>query len=157
MSEETLFTPDVETYLREVRIPLRLACVTPSGWPVVLSLWYLYREGWLYCATQKQAKVVTYLRQQPQCAFEVAADQPPYCGLRGQGLVTLEESLGVDILQQLISRYLGRSDLPLAQKLLARSQNEIALVIQPVSLFKWNFSERMIDSLPGSSPKPCPA
>lgn len=157
MSGASLFTPDVEIYLREAPIPLRLACVTPSGWPMVLSLWYLYREGWLYCATQKQAKVVAYLQQQPKCAFEVAADQPPYCGIRGQGLVTLDEELGADILQQLISRYLGRSDLPLAQKLLAASRNEIALIIEPVSLFKWNFSERMIDSLPGSSPKPCPA
>lgn len=156
MSGESLFTEDIESYLQEVRIPLRLACVTRSGWPLVLSLWYLYREGYLYCATQKQARVVAYLRQQPRCAFEVAADQPPYCGVRGQGLATLDENLGADILQRLIGRYLGRNDLPLAQKLLARSQNEIALVIQPVSLFKWNFSERMLDSLPGGAPKPCP-
>lgn len=32
----------IEQYLREIQIPLRLSRVSISGWPVVLSLWYLY-------------------------------------------------------------------------------------------------------------------
>jgi hypothetical protein len=27
---------DVEAYLAEAMIPLRLACITPMGWPLVL-------------------------------------------------------------------------------------------------------------------------
>ncbi len=156
MNDPEIITEDVERYLREIRIPLRLACLTPSGWPMVLSLWYLYRDKQLYCATQQSAKVVQYLRHRPECAFEISADQPPYCGVRGQALVTLDQTRGPEILQRLIVRYLGQSDLPLAQKLLARSENEVALVIKPSNIFTWNFSDRMKDSVESGPVRPCP-
>lgn len=150
-----MITPDVEQYLAAVRIPLRLACTTPGGWPVVISLWYEYRDGRLYCASQEQAKVVAYLQHDPRCAFEVAADQPPYCGVRGQGTVTLDESRGAETLERLLRRYLGGLDNPLARKLLARRQSEVAIVIEPTSLFSWNFTSRMKDTV-GAVDKPCP-
>jgi nitroimidazol reductase NimA-like FMN-containing flavoprotein (pyridoxamine 5'-phosphate oxidase superfamily) len=150
-----MITPDVEEYLAAVRIPLRLACTTPGGWPVVVSLWYEYRHGRLYCASQEQAKVVSYLRHDPRCAFEVAADQPPYCGVRGQGNVILDESQGPNTLERLLRRYLGGLDTPLAQKLLARRQNEVAIIIEPANLFSWNFTTRMKDSVTIID-KPCP-
>ena len=39
-------------------IPLRLACLSTSGWPIVISLWYTYMDSKIYCATQKNAKIV---------------------------------------------------------------------------------------------------
>ena len=99
-----MITPDVSAYLEQSLIPLRLSCVTPSGWPVVLSLWYLHRDGRLYCATQERAKVVSYLRHEPRCAFEVASDQPPYCGVRGQARAVIDGELGLEILRQLLLR-----------------------------------------------------
>jgi nitroimidazol reductase NimA-like FMN-containing flavoprotein (pyridoxamine 5'-phosphate oxidase superfamily) len=145
-----------KAYLEEARIPLRLSCVTPSGWPMILSLWYVYREGRLFCATQKSAKVVSYLGDEPRCAFEVASDQPPYCGVRGQGRASLDEAMGPDVLRQLLVRYLGGTESPLAQRLLAQSHNEVAIVIEPVNMFSWNFTDRMRSSVATDAPKPCP-
>ncbi len=71
-------------FFDKIRIPIRLACKSKSGWPVLLSLWFIYFDGFLYCATRGGARVVGYLRENEECAFEVAADQPPYCGVRGQ-------------------------------------------------------------------------
>ena len=139
---------NLANYLSESRIPVRLACTTPSGWPLVVSLWYLYEDGKLYCATQQTAKTVSYLRQNPQCGFEVAADTPPYCGVRGRGLADLDTENGANILKRLVARYLGSTDSPLANTLLARQDQEVAIAIQPISLFTWNFTERMKDSLP---------
>lgn len=76
-----------QSYLEETFIPLRLACIDGGGWPLVVSLWYLYQDGALYCATQADARVVTYLRQNPRCGYEVAADVPPYCGVRGDSII----------------------------------------------------------------------
>jgi hypothetical protein len=153
-----MITQDVEAYLKDVLIPMRLACITPKkGWPLVLSLWYLYRDGRLWCATQKSAHVVSHLSQDPRCAFEVASDLPPYCGVRGQGRATLDAQLGPSILDQLIVRYLGGPDSPLAKRLRSQSHNEVAIVIKPVSLYTWNYSERMRDSVAGNSKKPCPS
>ena len=152
-----MITPEVSAYLEQSLIPLRLSCVTPSGWPVVLSLWYLHRDGRLYCATQEHAKVVSYLRHEPRCAFEVASDQPPYCGVRGQAKAVIDRDLGAEILRQLLLRYLGGTDSPLARQLLSRGQTEVAIIIEPVTLFKWNFAARMKDSITIETPKPCPA
>jgi hypothetical protein len=151
-----VFTEGVRQYLEDIRVPLRLACATPSGWPMVLSLWYICRDGHFYCATQRTAKVVSYLRHDPRCGFEVASDSPPYCGVRGQGRATLDEGLGSEILQQLLLRYLDGTDNPLAMRLLARSDHEVAIVIKPVNVFKWNFTDRMKGSIEIVKARPCP-
>ena len=147
---------DVRAYLQEVVIPLRLSCITPSGWPVVLSLWYLYRDGQLYCATQKTAKVVGYLEREPRCAFEVASDLPPYCGIRGQAQAAIDASMGPEILEQLLVRYLGGTESPLAKRLLSDRDNEVAIAIQPVNIHSWNFADRMQSSITDGVSKPCP-
>jgi hypothetical protein len=73
---------------------------------------------------------------------------PPYCGVRGRGLADLDTENGANILKRLVARYLGSTDSPLANTLLARQDQEVAIAIQPISLFTWNFTERMKDSLP---------
>lgn len=152
-----MFTPTQEQYLRETVIPMRLACATQSGWPMVLSLWYLYEDGCLKCATQASARVVAYLRNDPRCAFEIAGDVPPYCGVRGQARATIDDAAGPDMLESLLVRYVGDLELPLAQQLLKRKNAEIALVIRPLQVFAWDFSDRMADSFPDLPAKVCPA
>lgn len=151
-----MITEDIEAYLKETLIPLRLSCVTPTGWPVVLSLWYLYRDGQLWCATQQTARVVNYLAHEPRCAFEVASDLPPYCGVRGQGRATLDAHLGPSILSQLIIRYLGGPDNPLAEQLRSQDHNEVAIIIKPVRVYTWNYTARMRGSFAVDLTKPCP-
>jgi len=146
----------VEKYLAECRIPVRLACANEKGWPVVLSLWYLFEDGALYCATQEAAKVVGYLRREPRCAFEVAADEPPYCGVRGRALATIEPARGPEILERLLRRYLGGIDNPLAERLLGKKESEVAIRLEPQSRYVWNFGERMMESLEEVGPKICP-
>lgn len=146
-------------FLNTIRVPLRLACITPSGWPVVLSLWYLYQEGLLFCATPESAKVVSYLRATPRCAFEIASEAPPYCGIRGQGRVSLlpELALDFDLLPRLLTRYLGDLDNTLSRNLLARRSGETALVIEPVQIYSWDFTSRMRDVVAPPSGKVCPS
>ena len=48
----------IERFFHEQAIPLRLSCRTASGWPLVASHWFLYRDGALWCATQSSASVV---------------------------------------------------------------------------------------------------
>ena len=146
----------VEEYLQETTIPLRLSAKTASGWPIVLSLWYLYEEGALYCATPQSAKVVDYLMQEPRCGYEVAADRPPYCGVRGRAIARIAEDRGLEILERLLNRYLGSVENQLAQGLLSRSDPEVAIRLEPQSLYKWNFTDRMADSLARQSTKICP-
>ncbi len=146
----------IETYLLESKIPLRLSCVAQTGWPAVLSLWFLFEEGSLYCATPEHARVVAYLRAEPRCSFEVAADQPPYCGVRGRAVAAIERDRGVEILERLLFRYLGGVDNPLGKALLGRSGSEVAIRLEPQNIYVWNFADRMADSLVNPPAKICP-
>ena len=137
---------EIEEFLNAVRIPVRLACKTESGWPMIVSLWFLHLDGQLFCATQKSAKVISYLEHDPRCAFEIAADIPPYCGVRGQAIASIDETKGPFILEQLLIRYLGDLNISLARKLLAKSDNEVSIVIKPRTLFTWDFTNRMKDT-----------
>lgn len=134
---------DLNEFLDSVRIPIRIACKTETGWPMVVSLWYLYQNSLLFCATQKSARIVHYLQNDARCAFEIAEDDPPYCGIRGQARARIDETLGAEILEKLLVRYLGDTNISLAKNLRAKSKTEVAIILDPVRIFTWDFSKRM--------------
>lgn len=133
----------VERFLAESEIPVRLGCVTRSGGPLVCSLWYLYEEGRLWCATQADAALVAMLRHDPRCAFEVAGDRMPYRGVRGGGRAVLSGADGPAVLGRLVERYLHERDSAFARWLLSRQDEEVAIRIDCDWLTSWDFSRRM--------------
>ena len=139
--------------LTNSKIPILLACMSISDWPIVISLWYTYLNEKVYCATQNTAKVVKYLRKNPKCGFEIAGDCFPYRGVRGYGKASIVENKGEEILRMLIQKYLiGKettiSSLKLYKLLLSKEhlQNEVAIEIIPSAMFKWDYKKRMKDS-----------
>jgi hypothetical protein len=132
-----------ERYLRETVVPVRLACLSASGWPLVVSLWFLYRDGALWCASRPRARVVRHLERDGRCAFEVARDAPPYRGVRGQARASVLRSAGGPLLGDLVDRYLGTRDSPLARRLLASAADEVTIRITPARLASWDYTERM--------------
>ena len=136
-------TDQIQHFLQDVRIPLRIACNGASGFPVLASLWFVPEGGKLWCATQRRARVVSLLTRDPRCAFEVSVETPPYRGVRGKGVATLHDDRGEEILRVLIDRYLGSTDSKLASFLLARVEQETAIAIEPQTLVSWDYQERM--------------
>ena len=147
---------NVKEYLEQSLIPLRLSGVSKSGWPFVVSLWYVYLNNKICLATIETAKVVKYLSNNPRCAFEIASDIPPYCGIRGQASAKIIDSKGIPILKILLDRYLGNIDNPLAKNLLNRRVKEVAIELTPINTYQWDFSSRMQDLYPRPEPKVCP-
>jgi nitroimidazol reductase NimA-like FMN-containing flavoprotein (pyridoxamine 5'-phosphate oxidase superfamily) len=136
----------IDLFLRDTRVPVRIACNGSSGHPVMASLWFVPIEGKLYCATQRSSRIVSLLSQDPRCAFELSVEAPPYRGVRGQGIATVHPDLGEQILHLLIDRYLGDSTEPPAPLLLARVEHEVAIAIEPQSLVSWDYRDRMGDA-----------
>lgn len=137
----------IEGFLEEARVPVRLACNGASGHPVLVSLWFLPIDGKLWCATQQSAHVVSMLTRDPHCAFEVSVETPPYRGVRGPAVATLHDDRGEEILRKLIDRYLRGSNSKLARLLLTRAEHETAIAIAPRKYVSWDFSERMKDAV----------
>jgi hypothetical protein len=133
----------VNAYLDAIAIPIRLSCVDKSGWPRVFSLWYLRRGGEICCSTQARSLIASALTANPRCAFEVAADHPPYRGVRGRGLARVESQPPEDILSYLIHRYLGDEDSSLARWLLGRRSSEVTIRVVPSHLHSWDYTRRM--------------
>ncbi len=137
---------NVDSLINSSKIPVRLSCIMPNGFPCVISLWYICIEGKLYCACQETAKVITYLKKNNACAFEIAADIPPYRGIRGYGTSKLRNDIGQKILDQLIDRYIDNKESKLVKFLKKNSENEVAIEITPIRLFSYDYSKRMADS-----------
>ncbi|MFZ8921821.1 MAG: pyridoxamine 5'-phosphate oxidase family protein [Nitrosopumilaceae archaeon] len=135
----------IDELISDKKIPIRLAYLKPSGVPSVLSLWYVEIGGKIFCATQKSAKIVSYLQNNPSCGFEIAGDKPPYKGARGEGKARIVEERGNEILQLLIDKYLGKKDSTLSKFLKIKSKSEVAIEITPKKIFHYDYTNRMKD------------
>ncbi|MEM8561000.1 MAG: pyridoxamine 5'-phosphate oxidase family protein [Pseudomonadota bacterium] len=133
----------IEKFLAETRFPLRLACVGEDGYPRVVSLWFLYQEGRLYCASNRTSQLVSMLRANTRVGFELGPNEPPYYGVRGQGNASLSQEGGADMLRRLLERYLDGVNSSLAKWLLSRSADETLITVTPTRWFSWDYRQRM--------------
>jgi hypothetical protein len=134
-------------YLTERTIPVRVATRTPDGRLWMLSLWYLLRDGALWCATSASADVVAFIEDDPGVAFEVSENEPPYMGVRGSAEATLRPDSDKRLLRELMTRYLGGTDSPLARRLLDADREEVGIRLEPTRTHTWDYSERMRGAL----------
>jgi hypothetical protein len=137
----------VREFLAEARIPMRLAANTGSGFPVILSLWFLPDEDELLAAVHRDAKIAKRLRADPRCAFEIAPNEPPYCGVRGQATARLESDGASALLERLLVRYLGSTDSNLGRFLLGRAEEELVIRLRPTWIASWDYGRRMQDAV----------
>ncbi|AFO58076.1 MULTISPECIES: pyridoxamine 5'-phosphate oxidase [Natrinema] len=135
---------DVETFLRETTVPIRLGTRRPDGSLWLVTLWVRYRDGTLECATQANADVVRFLRNDPEIGFDISTNDIPYRGIRGTGTADIEPD-GKPVLRDLVERYLGGTDSPLAEWLLAEDREEVTIRIEPREVYSWDYSDRMGD------------
>jgi hypothetical protein len=133
----------IDTFLRESTFPLRLACVGDDGFPRVVSVWYGYDGECLRCVSHRSSQLVSLLQRCDRVGFELAPNEPPYHGVRGQGIATLDSDADGAVLGQMLQRYLGGADSKLGNWLLSRAEDEVLITIAPVRLFSWDYRERM--------------
>ena len=126
---------------------MRLAANTGSGFPVILSLWFLPDEDQLLAAVHRDAKIAKRLRADPRCAFEIAPNEPPYCGVRGQANAHLESDGASALLERLLDRYLGSTDSNLGRFLLGRAEEELVSRLRPTWVASWDYGRRMQDAI----------
>ena len=144
LSKQSAWSADeVARFFADFRAPLRVAAQRDSGFPILCSLWFNHRDDRLFCATQRDAKIVEALERSPGCAFELAPNEPPYFGVRGRGTAHITGEGAQTELESLVDRYLGNRDSELASWLLGRADQEVVIVIEPAWLTSWDYRDRM--------------
>lgn len=137
----------VAEFLSDATIPMRIAANTPGGFPVIVSLWFLHEGDELLAAVHRDARLVKRLREDARCGFEIAVNDPPYQGVRGQGEARLEADGARDLLERLLLRYLDSTDSTLGRFLLSRADEELVVRLQPAWIASWDYSDRMSDAV----------
>lgn len=132
-----------ERWLQQCEIPIRLACTGKDGFPRVVSVWFKYSDGEFLSVSHRDSSLVKLLGASPKVGFEVSPNEPPYHGVRGQGLATLGSEGAGDVLRSVIERYLGDGNSALAQWLLSREDEEVLIRVRPERFFSWDYRDRM--------------
>ena len=143
MIMQKLDSEKIDRFIPDSKIPIRIAFMKDVGVPAVISLWYVCKDGKIYCATQKTAKIVSYLQKNPICGFEIAADKPPYKGIRSEGTAQILNETGEYVLEFLIEKYLGEKESILSKFLRDNSKTEVVIEITPQKIFHYDYSKRM--------------
>ncbi len=133
----------VDEFLSDTVYPLRLACTGPDNFPRVVSLWFQYADGLIHCVTHKSSKLMSLIEQSPRVGFEVSTNEPPYFGVRGQGMVTVSPAAAGEMLDQLLARYLDDAHNGLQLWLRSRAKDERIIIIDPTRFFSWDYRARM--------------
>lgn len=133
----------ISAFLQQSTFPMRLACIGADGFPRVVSLWYGFDGKYLRGVTHRSSQLANLLRRSDRVGFEVAPNEPPYCGVRGQGIARLDADADGIVLGQMLERYLGDTTSKLANWLLSRAEDEVLITIEPKRLFSWDYRERM--------------
>ena len=133
----------IDSFLQDSTFPLRLACVGDDGVPRVVSVWYGYDGHRLRCVSHRSSKLISLLKGSDRVGFELAPNEPPYYGVRGQGIAQLDTAADGTVLTELMQRYLGRTESKLGNWLLSRADDEILITIEATRLFSWDYRDRM--------------
>jgi len=142
---QELDNDEMAKFIPDSKIPVRIGFIKGNCTPAVVSLWYVCKDGKIHCATQKTAKIVSHLQKNPMCGFEIAADKPPYKGIRGEGTVQILNETGAYVLDLLMEKYLKGKESTLSKLLRNNSKTEVAIEITPQKVFHYDYSKRMKD------------
>lgn len=133
---------EISEFLADAQIPIRIATNGSSG-PLVQSLWFFPDGLHMWCCTQRTSLLAKRIERDNHVGFEVAADVPPYRGVRGTGVAHLVSENVEETLRSLISRYQGSEQSSLGEWLLSRVDSEVAIRIEPSTVTSWDYSARM--------------
>ena len=134
---------EVEAFLSETVVPIRLTTTRPDGSLWIVTLWYRHRDGTIECATQANADLVRFLGHDDSVAFDISTNRMPYRGIRGNGVADVSPDPEKVVLGDLVERYLGGADSALAEWLLDENRDEVRIRIEPHTIYSWDFSDRM--------------
>lgn len=132
----------IESFLANEIIPVRLGTIGRTG-AMVQSVWFDYRDGFIWCSTQSDSVLLRRVRHDPRAGFEVAPDAAPYRGVRGRAIAEISHIGAAEVLDRLVEKYIDDPTSNMARWMRSRRTTEVALRLNPLTLHSWDHSARV--------------
>jgi PPOX class probable F420-dependent enzyme len=121
---------EVLAFLDEERV---MTCATfgPRGWPHLMPLWYVVRDGRLWAWTFAKAQKTKNLERDPRATLQVEAGRDQYPELRGvmieaEATIHRDVELVTDLGLEIFGRYGGNAAGDVAPEVRAMVQQQAA-------------------------------
>ena len=133
---------EVEAFLDQQRV---VTCATtgPRGWPHVMPLWYVIREGEVWAWTYARSQKVRNLERDPRATLQIE-DGERYEELRGvmieaNVMLHRETELVAGVGAEILARYGGDSAGPgFMEAIRAQAAKRVALQFVPARIATWD-------------------
>ena len=140
--DQIVLTDDeVAAFLDEERI---VTCATTGrdGWPHLMPLWYVVRDGTLWAWTYAKSQKVRNLERDARCTLQVEAGRDRYDQLRGvmfkaEAVVHRDVGTVTGVGLELAKRYGGGADVPEAP-VRAQATKRVALEFRERARASWD-------------------
>jgi len=134
---------EVQAFLSEQRV-LTCATIGRDGWPHLMPLWYLVRNGEMWCWTYAKSQKVRNLERDGRATLQLEAGRDVYGQLRGAMLecdVAIERDparVG-EFGMRLMARYTGAELSPEARAgVLQQAPKRVVLRFTPTRIVSWD-------------------
>ena len=129
-------------FLEKSKLNLQLGTVDADGDANVHPVWYVYERERLYIDAARASKKVANIRRRPRVYFCVDDERIPYMGVRGKGVATLHEDIGMalPIAERIMLKYTGSLDNDIAAALLdgVKGGQSVLIEIEPTYYSTWD-------------------
>ena len=136
---------EIDTFLENSKIPLRLGTVDSKGDPMIHPVWFHYSNGKLYLMSIKENRKVRNIRTKKTVYFSVDTDATPNNGVKGKGQAILITDIGksVPVSEKIVAKYLGDLSTPMAKRMLdgVRNGSDVLIEITPLYFSTWDYSK----------------
>lgn len=136
---------EVEEFLSNQKIPLRLGTSDRKGDPQIHPVWYHYQNGRLYLMSDKNVRKMRNIKRNSTVYFSVDTDATPNRGVKGKGTAKIMSDLAktLPIAETIVTKYLGDSKSGYGKGILdsVRNGSEAVVEITPSYYSVWDYSK----------------
>jgi PPOX class probable F420-dependent enzyme len=134
---------EVAVFLSEERRTLVMATNGRRGWPQVLPMWFVVREGDLCVWTYAKSQKVRNLERDDRVTLQVEDGSARYDALRGVMIEARTEIIRAEadilpIAMAIYDRYEGGTAPAEREELLQQARKRVALRFKPVRTVSWD-------------------
>lgn len=128
-----LFNPNLESFLEQPNLLMRLGTIGRDGFPQVTPVWYLFEDGLFYVTTAGDRVKTHNMLATPKVGFAIDSDVKPYRGVSVWGMARLlaEGEAARPLTRRIAARYVPAERLDAMVETLMQAPR-VVFAIEPL-------------------------